>query len=85
MSTSITIDTITTTIEAATSSGPSFLGIKVDTINGPSDPRVRQALDKSFHLLDILEFIKVVDFKLNMTKRWGKAPSSNMVRRTMFV
>ena len=44
-----------------------FLGVTIDTENGSSDPRVNKALNKSFHLLDIIEFIKVTKFKLNMT------------------
>jgi hypothetical protein len=44
----------------------SFLGVTVDTENGSSDPRIRKALDKSFKLLDIMEFIKTTKFKLNM-------------------
>ena len=62
-----------------------FLGVTIDTINGPLDPRIKKALERSASLLDILKFIKVTKFKLNMAKRWGKAPSSNMVLRTMFV
>ena len=44
----------------------SFLGVTVDPENGSSDPRIRKALDKSFKLLDIMEFIKTTKFKLNM-------------------
>jgi hypothetical protein len=43
-----------------------FLGVTIDTENGSSDPRIKKALNKSFKLLDILEFIKVTKFKLNM-------------------
>ena len=44
-----------------------FLGVTIDTENGSSNPKVRKALDKSFQLLDIMKFIKVTKFKLNMT------------------
>jgi hypothetical protein len=44
-----------------------FLGIKIDTENGSSNPKIRKALDKSFQLLDIMKFIEVTKFKLNMT------------------
>jgi len=44
-----------------------FLEIKVDEVNGPSDPRVKKALKRTASLIDILEFIKVTKFKLNMT------------------
>jgi hypothetical protein len=44
-----------------------FLGVKIDTENGPSNPKIRKALDKSFHLLDIMMFIEVTKFNLNMT------------------
>ena len=44
-----------------------FLGVTIDTEDGPSNPIIRKALDKSFKLLDIMEFIKVVKFKVNMT------------------
>jgi hypothetical protein len=43
-----------------------FLGVTIDTENGSSNPKVRKALDKSFKLLDIMEFIEVTKFKLNM-------------------
>ena len=50
-----------------TSSAPvNFLGVTIDIENGSSDPRIKKALDKSFKLLDIMEFIKVTKFKLNM-------------------
>ena len=44
-----------------------FLGVKIDTENGSSNPKIRKALDKSFQLLDIMKFIEVTKFKLNMT------------------
>ncbi len=43
-----------------------FLGVTIDTINGSSDPRIKKALNKSFQLLNIMEFIEVTKFKLNM-------------------
>jgi hypothetical protein len=43
-------DTITSPI--------SFLGVTI-VENGSSDPRIKKALNKSFKLLDIMEFIKV--------------------------
>jgi hypothetical protein len=45
----------------------SFLGVVIDTENGSSNPKIRKALDKSFILLDIMKFIEVTKFKLNMT------------------
>jgi hypothetical protein len=45
---------------------PTFLGVTIDTENGSSDPRIKKALEKSVKLLDIMEFIKVTKFKLNM-------------------
>src|SRR5574344_2272330 len=44
-----------------------FLGVKIDTINGPFDFKIKKALKHSASLLDIMEFIKVTKFKLNMT------------------
>ena len=44
-----------------------FLGVVIDTENGTSNLKIRKALDKSFKLLDIMEFVKVTKFKLNMT------------------
>ncbi|ADO00463.1 hypothetical protein WIV_gp119 [Wiseana iridescent virus] len=43
-----------------------FLGIKIDPENGSEDPRINKALSKGHQLLDIMEFIKVTKFKLNM-------------------
>lgn len=43
-----------------------FMGVTIDAENGPTNPQLRKALDKSFHLLDILEFVKVTKFELNM-------------------
>jgi hypothetical protein len=43
-----------------------FMGVTIDAENGPTNPQLRKALDKSFHLLDILEFVKVTEFELNM-------------------
>ena len=47
--------------------GTNFLGVKIDTENGSNNPKIRKALDKSFQLLDIMKFIEVTKFKLNMT------------------
>ena len=44
-----------------------FLGVTIDTINGPLDFKIKKALKQSVKLLDIMEFIKVTKFKLNMT------------------
>ena len=43
-----------------------FLGVTIDTENGSSNPKVRKALERSSKLLDIMEFIKVTEFQLNM-------------------
>ncbi|CCV02125.1 hypothetical protein IIV25_107R [Invertebrate iridovirus 25] len=43
-----------------------FLGVTIDTINGPLDFKVKKALKQSNSLLDIVEFVKVTKFKLNM-------------------
>jgi hypothetical protein len=51
----------------ASSSTTSFLGVVIDIENGTSNPKIRKALDKSFSLLDIMKFIEVTKFKLNMT------------------
>jgi transcriptional antiterminator len=56
-----------------------FLGVKIDTENGPSNPKIRKALDKSFHLLDIMMFIEVTKFKLNIV------PFGHDVKRPMAV
>ena len=50
-----------------TPSKTNFLGIIIDTENGSNNPKIRKALDKSHKLLDIIEFVKVTKFKLNMT------------------
>jgi hypothetical protein len=42
------------------------LGVTIDTENGSSNPKINKALNKSFKLHDIMEFIKVTKFKLNM-------------------
>jgi hypothetical protein len=41
--------------------------VVIDIENGTSNPKIRKALDKSFSLLDIMKFIEVTKFKLNMT------------------
>jgi len=56
-----------TTMSSEEVESTTFLGVKIDTINGPTDPRIKKALERSASLLDILKFIKVVKFKLNMT------------------
>ncbi len=43
-----------------------WLGVVIDTENGPTNPKIKKALDKSYKLLDIMEFIHVTKFKLNM-------------------
>lgn len=50
-----------------TPSQTNFLGVTIDTENGSSNPKVRKALNASFNLLDIIQFVKVTKFKLNMT------------------
>ncbi|CCV02152.1 hypothetical protein IIV25_134R [Invertebrate iridovirus 25] len=50
-----------------TPSKTNFLGITIDTENGSNNPKVRKALNASFNLLDITQFVKVTKFKLNMT------------------
>ena len=66
-----------------------FLGVTIDTINGPLDFKIKKALKQSVKLLDIMEFIKVTKFKLNMTMFdyfWqvvvGKTPG-HIARRTL--
>ncbi|CCV01974.1 hypothetical protein IIV22A_130R [Invertebrate iridescent virus 22] len=44
-----------------------FLGVTIDTINGPFDFKIRKALKRSASLLNIIDFIKITKFKLNMT------------------
>jgi hypothetical protein len=41
-----------------------FMGVGFSD-NGPSDPRINKALEKTYALLDIMEFIKVTKFELN--------------------
>jgi hypothetical protein len=43
-----------------------FMGVIIDTENGPTNPKIKKALDKSYKLLDIMEFIRVTKFELNM-------------------
>ncbi|CCV01937.1 hypothetical protein IIV22A_093R [Invertebrate iridescent virus 22] len=43
-----------------------FLGVTINTENGSSNAKIRKALDKSFQLLNIIEFVKITKFKLNM-------------------
>jgi len=43
-----------------------FLGVTINS-NGPSNYKIKKALDKSVKLLDIVEFIKITKFELNMT------------------
>jgi hypothetical protein len=44
-----------------------FLGVTIDTINGPFDFKIKKALKQSASLLNIMDFIKTTKFKLNMT------------------
>lgn len=44
-----------------------LLGININTINGPFDLEITKALECSAYLLDIIQFIEVTEFKLNMT------------------
>jgi hypothetical protein len=41
--------------------------VTIDTENGPTNPKIKKALDQGFRLLNILEFIQITKFKLNMT------------------
>jgi hypothetical protein len=41
-----------------------FMGITLSK-EGPTDPRIRKALNSSGSLLDILKFIEVTEFELN--------------------
>jgi hypothetical protein len=41
-----------------------FMGVGFSE-NGPSDPRISKALEKTYALLDIMEFVKVTKFELN--------------------
>ncbi|CCV02313.1 hypothetical protein IIV30_118R [Invertebrate iridescent virus 30] len=43
-----------------------FLGVTIDTVNGPCDFKVKKALKRSASLLDIIQFVEVTKFKLNM-------------------
>ncbi|CCV02078.1 hypothetical protein IIV25_060R [Invertebrate iridovirus 25] len=43
-----------------------LLGIVIDTKNGSNNPKINKALNASFKLLDIMEFVKITKFKLNM-------------------
>ncbi|ADO00389.1 hypothetical protein WIV_gp046 [Wiseana iridescent virus] len=52
--------------ENMSSSSTNFLGITINTENGTSNSKIRKALDASFKLLDIMEFVKITKFKLNM-------------------
>lgn len=44
-----------------------FLGVAIDTENGSNNPKIRKALNASFNLLDITQFIKVTKFKCLIT------------------
>ena len=50
-----------------TPSKTNFLGVTIDTENGSNNPKINKALNRSYKLLDIMEFVKVTKFKLNMT------------------
>ncbi len=43
-----------------------FMGVVIDTENGPTNHKIKKTLDKSYKLLDIMEFIQVTKFKLNI-------------------
>ena len=43
-----------------------WLGVVIDTENGSTNHKIKKALDKSYKLLDIMEFIQVTKFELNM-------------------
>ncbi|CCV02013.1 hypothetical protein IIV22A_169R [Invertebrate iridescent virus 22] len=43
-----------------------FLGVTIDPENGSKNPKICKALETSFKLLDITQFIEVTKFKLNM-------------------
>jgi hypothetical protein len=43
-----------------------FLGVTIDTVNGPTNRKIKKALYRSFTLLNILDFIQVTKFSLNM-------------------
>ena len=45
----------------------SFLGVTIDPVNGPFDFKIKKALKQSASLLNIVDFLKVTKFKLNMT------------------
>ena len=53
-------------IENMALNSTNFLGITIDTENGTNNPKIRKALDSSFKLLDITQFVKITKFKLNM-------------------
>ncbi|CCV02130.1 hypothetical protein IIV25_112R [Invertebrate iridovirus 25] len=53
-------------IENMDSGKTNFLGITINSENGTSNPKIRKALDSSFKLLDITQFVEVTKFKLNM-------------------
>jgi hypothetical protein len=44
-----------------------FLGVVIDTENGTKNPKINKALNRSHKLLNIMEFVEVTKFKLNMT------------------
>ncbi|CCV02190.1 hypothetical protein IIV25_172R [Invertebrate iridovirus 25] len=52
--------------DMAESQKTNFLGVVIDPKNGSNNPKVRKALNTSFDLLDITQFIEVTKFKLNM-------------------
>jgi hypothetical protein len=64
-----TIETITNgdTNVVSTTAQTKFLGVTIDTENGPTNPKIQKALNKSYDLLDIMKFIEVTKFKLNTT------------------
>jgi hypothetical protein len=44
-----------------------FLGVTIDTENGSTNSKINKALNKSLDLLDIMKFVEVTKFRLNMT------------------
>ena len=66
MSDTIASNTMSDSAISDTMSTQNFMGVVIDTENGPTNPKIKKALNKSFKLLDILDFIKVTKFTLNM-------------------
>lgn len=43
-----------------------FLGVIIDTENGSSNLKIKKALNASTQLINIIQFIEITKFKLNM-------------------